>query len=59
MAVLTIGLEELIQSVVFNCPCEGHFPYGLTFLWAPALLLFLASILVNRDLRKLARVKKK
>ena len=59
MAVLTIGLEELIQSVVFNCPCEGHFPYGLAFLWAPALLLFLAGILVNKDLWQLARLKKK
>ena len=59
MAVLTIGLEELIESVVFNCPCEGHFPYGLAFLWAPALLLFLAGILVDRDLWKLTRIKKK
>ena len=59
MAVLTIGLEELIESVVFNCPCEGHFPYGLAFLWVPALLLFLAGILVDSDLWKLARIKKK
>ena len=59
MAVLTIGLEELIESVVFNCPCEGHFPYGLAFLWAPGLLLFLAGILVDRDLWKLTRIKKK
>ena len=59
MAALTIGLEELIESVVFNCPCEGHFPYGLAFLWAPALLLFLVGILVDRDLWKLARIKNK
>ena len=59
MAGLTIGLEELIESVVFNCPCEGHFPYGLAFLWAPALLLFFAGILVDSDLWKLARIKKK
>ena len=59
MAVLTIGLEELIESVVFNCPCEGHLPYGLAFLWAPALLLFLAGIMVDSDLWKLARIKKK
>ena len=59
MAVLTIGLEELIKSVVFNCPCEGYFPYGLAFLWVPALLLFLAGILVDSDLWKLARIKKK
>ncbi|KAJ7355128.1 Family with sequence similarity 26, member E [Desmophyllum pertusum] len=59
MAVLTIGLEELIESVVFNCPCEGHFAYGLAFLWAPALLLFLAGILVDRDLWKLSRISNK
>lgn len=59
MAVLTIGLEELIESVVFNCPCEGHFPYGLAFLWAPALLLFLAGILVDGDLWKVTKIKKK
>ena len=59
MAVLTIALEELIQSVVFNCPCEGHFPYGLAFLWVPALLLFLAGILVDKDLWQLVRSKKK
>ena len=59
MAVLTIGLEELIESVVFNCPCEGHFPYGLAFLWVPAVLLFFTGILVDRDLWKLARIKKK
>lgn len=57
MAALTIGLEELIESVVFNCPCEGHFAYGLAFLWAPAFLLFLAGILVDRDLWKLAKIK--
>ena len=59
MAALTIGLEKLVESVVFNCPCEGHFPYGLAFLWAPALLLFFAGIMVDRDLWKLARIKKK
>lgn len=59
MAILTIGLEELIESVVFNCPCEGHFSYGLAFLWAPALLLFLAGILVDRDLWKLTSITRK
>ena len=59
MAALTIGLEEIIERVVFNCPCEGYYPYGLAFLWAPTSLLFLAGILVDRDLWKLARIKKK
>lgn len=50
MAALTAGLEGLFESIVFNCPCEGHYAYGLAFLWAPALLLFLAGFLVDRDL---------
>ena len=50
MAAITIGLEGLFESIVFNCPCEGHYAYGLAFLWAPALLLFFAGILVDRDL---------
>ncbi len=59
MSALTIGLEELIESVVFKCPCEGHFAYGLAFLWAPAFLLFLAGILIDRDLWKITRIKNK
>ncbi|XP_078353581.1 calcium homeostasis modulator protein 6-like [Oculina patagonica] len=50
IAALTVGLEGLFESIVFNCPCEGHYAYGLAFLWAPALLLFLAGFLVDRDL---------
>lgn len=50
IAALTVGLEGLFESIVFNCPCEGHFAYGLAFLWAPALLLFLAGFLADRDL---------
>ena len=56
VAGLTVGLEELVESVVFDCPCEGHFAYGLAFLWIPALLLFLTGILIDRDLWKYARV---
>ena len=50
MAAITIGFEELSESVVFNCPCEGHYAYGLAFLWAPAVLLFLPGILLDRTL---------
>ena len=56
MAGTTVGLEELVGSVVFHCPCEGHFAYGLAFLWVPAMLLFLAGILVDRDLWKFATI---
>ena len=60
MAAITIGLEELFESVMFNCPCEGNFAYGLAFLWAPALLLLLPGILLDKTLwRKYPRVKDK
>ena len=56
-----MGLEGLFESVVFDCPCEGHFAYGLAFLWAPALLLFLPGIVLDRNLWRHPRthVKKK
>ena len=51
VAAITVGLQELFESVVFNCPCEGHFAYGLGFLWAPALLLFLLGIVLDKNSR--------
>lgn len=50
IAALTVGLEGFFGSIVFNCPCKGHYAYGLAFLWAPALCLFLAGILLDRNL---------
>ena len=55
MAAITIGLEELFECVVFSCPCEGHFAYGLAFLWFPTLLLFLPGILLERSLWRYPR----
>ena len=52
MAALTIGLEELFECVVFSCPCEGHFAYGMAFLWVPASLLFFPGILLDGNLWK-------
>ena len=52
IAALTIGLEELFECVVFSCPCEGHFVYGMAFLWVPALLLFFPGILLDSSLWK-------
>ena len=53
IAALTVGVEGFFESIVFNCPCEGHFTYGLAFLWAPTLFLFLAGILLDRNLWRL------
>ena len=50
IAALTVGVEGFFESIVFNCPCERYFTYGLAFLWAPALFLFLAGILLDTNL---------
>ena len=47
MAAITMGVQELFESVVFSCPCEGHFAYGMTFLYIPALVLLLPGILLD------------
>lgn len=47
IAAITMGVQELFESVVFSCPCEGHFAYGMTFLYIPALILFLPGILLD------------
>ena len=52
VAVITVVLEELFECVIFRCPCEGHFAYGMAFLWVPALLLFFPGILLDSSLWK-------
>ena len=47
IAAITMGVQELFESVVFSCPCEGHFAYGMTFLYIPALILLLPGILLD------------
>ena len=48
IAGITMGVEELIESVVFSCPCQGHFAYAMSFLYIPALVLLLPGILLDR-----------
>ena len=47
IAGITMGIQELIESVVFSCPCQGHFAYGMTFLYIPALVILLPRILLD------------
>ena len=49
LVVFTICLEEIVEKIVFTCPCEGHLTYGMIFLWCPAILLFCCGILINKD----------
>ncbi|CAH3105624.1 unnamed protein product, partial [Porites lobata] len=50
MVALTMGVQEICQQVVFNCPCKRHFEYGLAFLCGPAILLFFLGIFLNDTL---------
>ena len=43
-----MGVEEIVEEVVFNCPCQRHFAYGQAFLWGPAFLLFFPGILLDK-----------
>ena len=48
IAALTMGVEEIVEEVVFNCPCQRHFAYGQAFLLGPAFLLFFPGILLDK-----------
>ena len=50
MAALTMGVQEIFQQVVFNCPCKRHFEYGLAFLCGPAILLFFLGVFLDDTL---------
>lgn len=47
--LLTIGGESIFSNVVFQCPCNNtwNLTYGLVFLLAPTLLLFILGYLVR------------
>ena len=50
MVALTMGVQEIFQQVIFNCPCKRHFEYGLAFLCGPAILLFFLGIFLDDTL---------
>ena len=45
-----MGVQEICQEVVFDCPCKRHFEYGLAFLCGPAILLFFLSVFLDDTL---------
>ena len=51
LVVLTVGVEEFASFVVFECPCNRKLNrlYGLTYLFAPAIILFFIT-LVNQKM---------
>ena len=51
LVVLTIGVEEFADFVVFECPCDRRYSkiYGCAYLLAPAIVLFCIA-LVNQKM---------
>ncbi|XP_054992706.1 calcium homeostasis modulator protein 6 [Sorex araneus] len=49
MSLLTAGGERIFSAVVFQCPCSAswNLPYGLVFLFVPALLLFILAFVLR------------
>lgn len=50
----TYGLERLLNAEVFHCPQKNFQQYGLTFLLAPAIVLFFVNVLVIGEVWKLS-----
>ena len=46
MIILTVGVEEFASFVVFECPCDRsyNFRYGYIYMFAPAVVLFIAAM---------------
>ncbi|XP_054975186.1 calcium homeostasis modulator protein 2-like [Sorex araneus] len=55
VALGTTGGQELFSLLAFQCPCAPvqNFWYGLMATWAPVLLLFFISIILNNQTRNL------
>lgn len=55
MALLTIGGERVFSMFSFQCPCNRsqNFPYGMTFLLGPALVLEVLGLFVSGRLWRL------
>ncbi|KAM4693668.1 calcium homeostasis modulator protein 5 [Discoglossus pictus] len=48
MALVTMGGQHLFSLVAFQCPCSHqNLIYGLVFLFAPALVLFIISYFLD------------
>ncbi|NXM92309.1 CAHM6 protein, partial [Oenanthe oenanthe] len=53
VSLLMAVIEQIFSSVLFQCPCNSAFEnmlYGLSFLLAPAFILFLIGYMVNAEM---------
>ena len=54
LALVTFGLERLVDSELFDCPLEKHQVYGNCFLYVPVFLLFCANVLIIGEVWQLS-----
>ena len=51
---VVLGLKQLVNKIVFNCPQHYYQMYSLMFMFAPAVLLFCLALMVSRNFWKMA-----
>ena len=50
---VTVGLELLLSTEVFDCPVNHHKAYGTSFLVAPVFIVFFANLVILGELSML------
>ena len=50
---VTVGLELLFSTEVFDCPVRHHGAYGQAFLFAPVVIVFFANLVILGELSML------
>ena len=46
LVIFTVSTEQLASFIVFECPCDRNYNliYGMSYLFGPALLLFIIAL---------------
>ncbi|XP_006811674.2 calcium homeostasis modulator protein 6-like [Saccoglossus kowalevskii] len=47
IAISTVGGGQVFHNKVFVCPCTNRVIYGLTYMFAPAVILLCLGVLIN------------
>ena len=51
---VVLGLKQVVNKIVFNCPQHYYQLYSLMFMFAPAVLLLCLALIVSRNFWKMA-----
>ena len=51
---VVLGLKQLVNKIVFNCPQHYYQLYSLIFMFTPAVLLLCLALIVSRSFWKMA-----